>query len=93
MDTPKVSVVKPNIPVTATDTVSPVKHVPIQSNLSETNKSADEAVNQVMLNEVLEDVKIFQTQLEDVLKLSLNTRKLKVRIVSINHTIFFIMKF
>lgn len=32
-----------------------------------------------MLNEVQEDVHIFQSQLDDVLKLSLNTSKLKVR--------------
>ncbi|XP_025410474.1 nuclear pore complex protein Nup214-like isoform X2 [Sipha flava] len=76
-DVPKVSIVKPVIPAT-TVTISTVQNVPSQSNLSETNKSTDEAVNQVMLNEVLEDVQIFQSQIEDILKLSLNTSKLKI---------------
>jgi hypothetical protein len=65
----------------STDTVAPVKNIPSQTNLPDKNTSIDETVSQVMLKEVFEDVQIFQLQLEDILKLSLNTSKLKVRII------------
>lgn len=78
MDTSKISVVKPVQPVSIA-TASPVQNVSIQSNLHDNNTSTDETLNQVMLNEVLEDVEMFESQLADVLKLSLNTSKLKVK--------------
>lgn len=78
MDTPKISVVKPVQSVSIAN-ASPVQNVSIQSNLHDNNTSTDETLNQVMLNEVLEDVEIFKSQLADVLKLSLNTSKLKVK--------------
>lgn len=80
MNTPKISVVKPNHPNVSTATISPVQKSPSQSNLSVKNTSADEAAKQVMFNEVLEDFLGFQSQLDDILKLSLNTSKLKVRL-------------
>ncbi|XP_026811459.1 nuclear pore complex protein Nup214 isoform X2 [Rhopalosiphum maidis] len=76
--TPTISVVKPNIPEVSTNTVAPVKNIPSQTNLPDKNTSIDETVSQVMLKEVFEDVQIFQLQLEDILKLSLNTSKLKI---------------
>lgn len=91
MDTPTISVVKPNVPEVYTETVSPIQNIPNQTNLPDKNTSTDEAVSQVMLNEVLEDVQIFQLQLEDILKLSLNTSKLKVRKISC-HIILYILK-
>jgi len=90
VDTPTISVVKPNIPEVSTDTVAPVKNIPSQSNLPDKNTSIDETLNQVMLKEVFEDVQIFQLQLEDILKLSLNTSKLKVRIIS--YLILYLLK-
>lgn len=83
MDTSKISVVKPNIPEVSTTSVTPVQNIPSQSNLTDNHTSVDETVSQVMLKEVLEDVHIFQLQLEDVLKLSLNTSKLKVNVFNI----------
>lgn len=80
MNAPKISVVKPNHPNVSTATISPVQKSSSQSNLSDKNTSADEAAKQVMLNEVFEDVRVFQSQLDNVLKLSLNTSKLKVRL-------------
>lgn len=76
MDNSKVSVVKPSVPA-----VPPVvQNVPSQPNPpSITNTSTDEVVKQLMLNEVMEDVYVFQTQLEDILNLSLKTSKLTVR--------------
>lgn len=72
--------VKPNVPNVSTAIVSPVQNVPSPSKHLNVNSPADEeAVNQVMFDEVLKDVLVFQSQLEDVLKLSLNTSKLKVR--------------
>jgi len=79
VDTPTISIVKPNIPEVSTETVPHVQNIPSQSNLPDKNTSTDETVSQVMLKEVLEDIQIFQLQLEDILKLSLNTSKLKVR--------------
>lgn len=81
MDIPTISVAKQNVPEVFTETVTPVKNIPNQTN-PDKNTSTDETVSQVMLKEVLEDVQIFQLQLEDVLKLSLNTSKLKVRKIS-----------
>lgn len=82
MDTPTISVAKPNVPEVYTETVPPVQNIPNQTNLPDKNTSTDETVSQAMLKEVLEDVQIFQLQLEDTLKLSLNTSKLKVRKIS-----------
>lgn len=79
METSKESVVKQNIPTVSTTTMSPTQIINNQSNIHDKNTSIDEVINQVVLNEVLEDVQIFQSQLDDVLKLSLNTNKLKVR--------------
>lgn len=81
MDTPKISVVKPNVQSISTATASPPEqNVSIQSNLLDNNTSTDDTINQVMLNEVLEDIEMFESQLADVLKLSLNTSKLKVKV-------------
>ncbi|VVC28995.1 WD40/YVTN repeat-like-containing domain [Cinara cedri] len=77
VNSPKISVVKPNAAVSIA-TISPVQKVPSQSNLSDNNTSADEAANRVMLNEVFEDIQLFQLQLDNVLKLSSNTSKLKI---------------
>lgn len=85
----KVSVIKPNIPVVSTTETSPIQNIHNQSTLSDKNTSTDEVINQVILNEVLEDVQIFQSELNDVLKLSLNTSKLKVRkIIDFEKNIF-----
>lgn len=73
------SVVKPNIPAVSTEIVTPVQNDLGPSNLPNNNEAAEEAVNQVMLKAVLEDVQVFQSQLEDTLKLSVKTSKLKVR--------------
>lgn len=81
VDTPTISVVKPNVPDVYTENVTPVQNIPNQTN-PDKNTSTDETVSQVMLKEVFEDVQIFQLQLEDILKLSLNTSKLKVRKIS-----------
>ncbi|XP_025202732.1 nuclear pore complex protein Nup214-like isoform X1 [Melanaphis sacchari] len=78
LDTPTISVVKPNIPEVSTETVTPVQNISSQTNLPDNNTSTDETVSQEMLKEVLEDVQIFQLQLEDILKLSLNTSTLKI---------------
>ncbi|XP_022170924.1 nuclear pore complex protein Nup214-like [Myzus persicae] len=78
LDTPTISVAKPNVPEVYTETVPPVQNIPNQTNLPDKNTSTDETVSQAMLKEVLEDVQIFQLQLEDTLKLSLNTSKLKI---------------
>lgn len=75
MDTPKVSLVKPNIPSVSIATISPMQNVPTQSNFPDKSTSIDE----IMLNGVLEDVNLFQSELKEVLKLSLETSKLKVR--------------
>lgn len=76
--------VKPNVPTVSTATVSPIQNVPSQSKLVDKNTPADEeAINQVMFDEVWKDVQVFQSQFEDVLKLSLKTSKLKVRILHI----------
>jgi len=80
--TPTISVVKPNISEVSTETVAPVQNISSQTNLPDKNSSTDETVSQAMLKEVLEDVQIFQIELEETLKLSLNTSKLKVRIIS-----------
>lgn len=78
MDTSKVSVVKPNLYTGSTVGVSPVQNINSETNISGKNTSAEETINQIMLDEVLEDVQIFQSQLDDVLELSLKTSKLKV---------------
>jgi len=75
VDTPKVSVVKPNIPSVSIATISPMQNVTTQSNLPDKSTSIDE----IMLNGVLEDVNLFQSELKEVLKLSLETNKLKVK--------------
>jgi len=90
VDTPTISVVKPNIPEVYTETVTPVQNTLNQTN-PDKNTSTDETVSQVMLKEVLEDVQIFQLQLDDILKLSLNTSKLKVRKISSN-VILYLLK-
>ncbi|CAI6366283.1 unnamed protein product [Macrosiphum euphorbiae] len=77
LDTSTISVVKPNVPEVYTETVTPVQNTLNETN-PDKNTSTDETVSQVMLKEVLEDVQIFQLQLEDILKLSLNTSKLKI---------------
>jgi len=82
VDTPTITVVKPNVPEVYTETVPPTQNISNQTSLPDKNTSTDETVRQVMLKEVMEDVKIFQLQLEDTLKLSLNTSKLKVRKIS-----------
>jgi len=74
-----VSIVKPNIPAVSTEIVTPRQNGLGHSNLPNNNEAAEEAVNQVMLKAVLEDVQVFQSQLEDTLKLSVKTSKLKVR--------------
>lgn len=66
----------------STETVASVENISSQTNLPDKNTSTDETVSQAMLKEVLEDVQIFQIELEETLKLSLNTSKLKVRIIS-----------
>ncbi|KAE9534779.1 hypothetical protein AGLY_008071 [Aphis glycines] len=78
LGTPTISVVKPNIPEVSTETVAPVQNISSQTNLPDKNTSTDETVSQAMLKEVLEDVQIFQIELEETLKLSLNTSKLKI---------------
>lgn len=75
MDTPKVSIVKPNISSVSTTNISSLQNAPTQSNLFDKNSSIDE----IMLNGVLEDVNLFQSELKEVLELSLKTSKLKVR--------------
>lgn len=75
------SVIKPNVPAVSTAIVSPVQNIASQSNFPD-NTTAEETINQIMLNEVLEDVQIFQLQLEDTLKLSTKTSKMKVRKIS-----------
>ncbi|XP_008183683.1 nuclear pore complex protein DDB_G0274915 isoform X1 [Acyrthosiphon pisum] len=77
LDTPTISVVKPNVSEVYTETVTPVQNTLNQTN-PDKNTSTDETISQVMLKELLEDVQIFQLQLEDILKLSLNTSKLKI---------------
>ncbi|KAL5241348.1 hypothetical protein ACI65C_008758 [Semiaphis heraclei] len=78
LDTPTITVVKPNVPEVYTETVPPTQNISNQTSLPDKNTSTDETVSQVMLKEVLEDVEIFQLQLENILKLSLNTSKLKI---------------
>lgn len=73
------SVIKPNVPAVSTAIVSPVQNIASQSNFPDNNTTAEETINQIMFNEVLEDVQIFQLQLEDTLKLSTKTSKMKVR--------------
>jgi len=75
VDTPKVSIVKPNISSVSTTNISSLQNAPTQSNLFDKNSSIDE----IMLNGVLEDVNLFQSELKEVLELSLKTSKLKVR--------------
>lgn len=84
VDTPKISVVKPNVPI-STATVFPPQNVPCPLNPPDQNTSTDEIANKVMLDEILEDVAIFQLQLDDVLKLSMNTNKLKVKTIIVLH--------
>lgn len=77
------SVIKPNVPAVSTAIVSPVQNIASQSNFPDNNTTtAEETMNQIMLNEVLEDVQIFQLQLDDTLKLSTKTSTMKVRKIS-----------
>lgn len=82
VDTPTITVVKPNVSEVFTEIIPPTQNISNQTNLPDKNTSTDETVSQIMLKEVLEDVQIFQLQLEDILKLSLNSSKLKVRKIS-----------
>lgn len=77
------SVIKPNVPAVSTAIVSSVQNIASQSNFPDNNTTtAEETMNQIMLNEVLEDVQIFQLQLDDTLKLSTKTSTMKVRKIS-----------
>lgn len=72
-------VVKPILPAVSTAIVTPVQNVVGQSNLPNNNEESEETINQVMFDELLEDAKVFQSQIENVLKLSVKTSQLKVK--------------
>ncbi|XP_050531043.1 uncharacterized protein LOC126899857 [Daktulosphaira vitifoliae] len=79
INSPIVPVTKSNAPIVSPNTT--FSNVQNTNNISNKNKSTEVITSctaEILLKEVMEDVKLFQSQLENVLKLSTKTSKLKI---------------
>ncbi|XP_050433429.1 nuclear pore complex protein Nup214 [Adelges cooleyi] len=79
----KTSAINSHVAVTSSATIAPSQTIKNQSIPTDNNESPDcisinASTNEILLKEVMEDVGLFQCQLENALKLSSNCQKLKI---------------